>query len=296
MNLIQKNATLIGTIDGYHFGISDHDRARNVHIVGKTGTGKTKLLFTMLNQDVYNKKPFVFFDYWGDSMQFLLDKVPNYNIDQIFYVDPDNSESIFGIDYLTVAKSNRGALVSRIVENLKYRNVIDERVGVVFDVRLDYFHSTKDREEFVDIVLSAWMSELDSRKTMPTYQKPMFTFYLDEFQFLKPKTIRNLLDSAGELNSSVVSAHQFFAQVEDKILEDIFLMYGNHIFTNLVGEDSLAVSKIIKYVKPEEINKLQSGQAVFRIFSDGERQREFIAQLYSAKFPNFDLGKIIKNK
>lgn len=57
---------------GYVFGILEEDRAAGVHVLGRAGSGKTKLLESMARQDLAAQRPFVVLDASGDlvtSMQ-----------------------------------------------------------------------------------------------------------------------------------------------------------------------------------------------------------------------------------
>ena len=50
----------------YVFGVLEEDRARGVHVIGRAGTGKTKLLESMVRQDIAQKRPIAVIDATGD--------------------------------------------------------------------------------------------------------------------------------------------------------------------------------------------------------------------------------------
>lgn len=56
----------------YVFGILEEDRAAGVHVLGRAGSGKTKLLESMARQDLAAKRPFVVLDASGDLTASLL--------------------------------------------------------------------------------------------------------------------------------------------------------------------------------------------------------------------------------
>lgn len=51
---------------GYVFGILEEDRAAGVHVLGRAGSGKTKLLESMARQDLAAGRPFAVIDASGD--------------------------------------------------------------------------------------------------------------------------------------------------------------------------------------------------------------------------------------
>src|SRR6188474_129249 len=56
---------------GVAFGIRPHDRRSHIYAVGKTGTGKSTLLYTMAAQDVDRGSGFALFDPHGDVAEKL---------------------------------------------------------------------------------------------------------------------------------------------------------------------------------------------------------------------------------
>jgi len=72
------------------------ERRQHVSIVGRTGTGKTTLMFGMLVQDLEAKRGFVFIDPHGDTARRLADAVPKDRTRDVIYfrpADPDYAMS-----------------------------------------------------------------------------------------------------------------------------------------------------------------------------------------------------------
>lgn len=57
---------------GYVFGILEEDRAAGVHVIGRAGSGKTKLLEAMARQDLATQRPIAVIDATGDLTASLL--------------------------------------------------------------------------------------------------------------------------------------------------------------------------------------------------------------------------------
>jgi hypothetical protein len=63
------------------------DRAKNVHIIGKPGTGKSTLLENMILSDIKSGKGLAFIDPHGDAMKRILASIPEEHIDRCVYLD-----------------------------------------------------------------------------------------------------------------------------------------------------------------------------------------------------------------
>ncbi len=57
---------------GYVFGILEEDRASGVHVIGRAGSGRTKLLEAMARQDLAARRPIAVIDASGDLIASLL--------------------------------------------------------------------------------------------------------------------------------------------------------------------------------------------------------------------------------
>ncbi len=70
------------------FGIREDDRTRHTYIIGKSGMGKSVLLENMAIQDMEAGRGLAFFDPHGDTVEKLLDFVPESRIKDVIYLDP----------------------------------------------------------------------------------------------------------------------------------------------------------------------------------------------------------------
>ncbi len=74
------------------FGIKTDDRRRHMYLIGKTGMGKTTMMENMVIQDIRNGHGVAFLDPHGDSVQRILDSIPNSRINDIVYFNPADME------------------------------------------------------------------------------------------------------------------------------------------------------------------------------------------------------------
>lgn len=73
--------------DGRCFGQFQEDRLLHTYIVGKTGTGKTNLLTTLILQDVLRYRGCAVFDVHGDLVGNIITHIPKNRIHDVMYVN-----------------------------------------------------------------------------------------------------------------------------------------------------------------------------------------------------------------
>src|SRR5438093_11035392 len=77
------------------FGIKRADRRAHMYIIGKTGTGKSTLLETLIRQDIENGEGLALLDPHGDLVEKVLPAVPeNRKGDLIYFNVPDRSHAL----------------------------------------------------------------------------------------------------------------------------------------------------------------------------------------------------------
>src|SRR2546428_5803991 len=77
------------------FGIKRADRRAHMYIIGKTGTGKSTLLETMIRQDIENGAGLALFDPHGDLIEKILKQIPEGRKDDLIYFNvPDQSQPL----------------------------------------------------------------------------------------------------------------------------------------------------------------------------------------------------------
>ncbi|MFA4815219.1 MAG: type IV secretory system conjugative DNA transfer family protein [Candidatus Gracilibacteria bacterium] len=84
-------------ITNYHntfqeFGIKREDRRRHLYAVGKSGTGKSKMLELLIKSDILAGKGVGVLDPHGDLVDNVLRFVPEHRIKDVIYFDPGDTE------------------------------------------------------------------------------------------------------------------------------------------------------------------------------------------------------------
>lgn len=97
---------------GKLFGIKRDDRRRHIHVIGKTGMGKTSLLLNMAVSDIRNGAGFAFVDPHGDIADALLDYIPEHRVKDVVYFNPQDLEYPIAFNVLGDVPENQRHIVS----------------------------------------------------------------------------------------------------------------------------------------------------------------------------------------
>lgn len=97
MNLPEQNSLVyLGETsfrnEKVRFGIKQDDRRRHMYVVGSTGMGKSEFLKNMAIQDIEAGRGVCFIDPHGDSVDALLDFVPEERVKDVVYFNPNDLE------------------------------------------------------------------------------------------------------------------------------------------------------------------------------------------------------------
>lgn len=86
--------------DHVKFGIKRFDRRRHLYVVGKTGSGKSKLLEMLLVSDIQSGQGCCLIDPHGDLAEEVLKFVPKERIEDVVYVNPADRDFPIGFNPL----------------------------------------------------------------------------------------------------------------------------------------------------------------------------------------------------
>ncbi len=102
------------------FGIKHPDRFSHMYIIGKTGTGKSTLLETLIRQDIEKGNGLALLDPHGDLSEKIAKSIPDHRAQDLLYFNtPDNSQP-FGYNPLKrVAQDKRPLAASGLLEVFK---------------------------------------------------------------------------------------------------------------------------------------------------------------------------------
>ena len=82
------------------FGIKRKDRRQHIYILGKSGTGKSVLMFNMIIQNILNGEGVCVVDPHGELVESVLSAIPNHRMKDVIYFNPADTEYHIGFNVL----------------------------------------------------------------------------------------------------------------------------------------------------------------------------------------------------
>ncbi len=115
-------------------GIPDIDRFKHTYVLGKTGMGKSTLLYNLIMQDIFAGNGLAVVDPHGDLVDKILLSYPKSRLNDLIWIDPSDLDNPFSFNILDINnKSQRGVIVDGTLEIFK--NNFSESWGP----RLEYY-------------------------------------------------------------------------------------------------------------------------------------------------------------
>jgi CxxC-x17-CxxC domain-containing protein len=82
------------------FGIKRKDRRQHVYILGKSGTGKSVLMFNMIIQNIQNGDGVCMVDPHGENVEAILSAIPPHRMKDVVYFNPADADYHIGFNVL----------------------------------------------------------------------------------------------------------------------------------------------------------------------------------------------------
>jgi len=104
------------------FGIhNNQDRLRHMYVVGKSGVGKSTLFQTMAMQDIKNGAGLCMLDPHGETIDKVLEYIPEDRIKDVVYIDPSDADRPVGLNLLEIDDpSERNLMASGLLAAIKH--------------------------------------------------------------------------------------------------------------------------------------------------------------------------------
>ena len=82
------------------FGIKRKDRRQHVYLLGKSGTGKSVLMFNMIIQNIQNGEGVCMVDPHGENVEAILSAIPPHRMKDVIYFNPADADHHIGFNVL----------------------------------------------------------------------------------------------------------------------------------------------------------------------------------------------------
>lgn len=94
-------------------GIYDEDRLRHVYVVGKTGTGKSKFLLSLMINDIKQGKGIGVIDPHGDAVEEIMMHIPESRKEDVIIFDPTDEQYPFCFNPLDVQENESKQILAK---------------------------------------------------------------------------------------------------------------------------------------------------------------------------------------
>lgn len=95
----------------------DADRLRHMYMIGKTGVGKSTVYQNMCLEDIRNGDGACFIDPHGESIDWLLERIPENRLEDVVYFNPSDTDYPFGLNLLEArTEEEKDFLVSECIQ------------------------------------------------------------------------------------------------------------------------------------------------------------------------------------
>lgn len=111
--------------------IGDEDRLRHMYIIGKTGTGKSKFLQSLMIQDIEAGKGLCFMDPHGDAVEELLGMIPPERVEDVIYFRPSDTTRPMGLNLMEAQTEDQKHFVATSIINMMYKLFDPYKTGIV---------------------------------------------------------------------------------------------------------------------------------------------------------------------
>lgn len=111
--------------------LSEDDRRKHMYIIGRTGTGKSELLKTLMLQDIMAGKGLCFIDPHGDAAEELLQLIPAHRAEDVIYFDPSDMARPFGLNMLESYNEEQKHFVVASIIGLMYKLFDPNKTGII---------------------------------------------------------------------------------------------------------------------------------------------------------------------
>jgi hypothetical protein len=107
------------------------DRRRHTYIIGKTGTGKTEMLKTMIMQDINNGEGLAVIDPHGDLIEDILRLMPPSRAEEVILFDPSDTDRPMGFNMLEAQTEQQKHFVVNSIIGLMYKLFDPNKTGII---------------------------------------------------------------------------------------------------------------------------------------------------------------------
>lgn len=270
------------------FGIKRIDRRRHLYIVGKTGSGKSKLLELLLISDLQNGEGCCLIDPHGDLADEVLKFVPKKRIEDVVYINPTDRDFPIGFNPLEpVDNYEERQHLSRFLISI-FKKLFAENWNSRMEHLIRYITlALLETSDSSILGITRMLSDTNFRqRVIKQIQDPVVkSFWTNEFstaneQFINVAAVP-IINKVGQFVSNPI-VRNMVGQQKNMLDFEKFMNEGKIVIINLskgkLGEDNAAL------LGSMFITKIQQA-ALARAKIEEEKRKDFY--FYVDEFQNF---------
>lgn len=169
-------------------------------------------------------------------------------------------------------------IVSQEKSSFNFREIMDEKKILLVNLskgRLGDINANLIGLILVGKILMAALSRVDS-VTSSSSALPPFYLYMDEFQNITTDSISTILSEARKYKLSLTVAHQFIAQLQDKIRDAVFGNVGSMVSFRVSSNDAEYLEKQFSPVfSAKDIMNIDNLNAYVKMLVNGRAEKAF---------------------
>ncbi len=185
-------------------------------------------------------------------------------------------------------------IISQQKSSFNFREVMDNKKILLVNLakgRLGDINANLIGLILVGKILMAALSRADSLHLNP----PAFYLYIDEFQNVTTDSISSILSEARKYKLSLNVAHQFIAQLDEKIKDSVFGNVGSMAIFRVGSDDAEYLEKqLAPTFSAKDIMNIDNYNAYLKILSNGRPMKPFNIETLPAPKGNPEVVEKLK--
>ncbi|PIR04738.1 MAG: hypothetical protein COV57_02795 [Candidatus Liptonbacteria bacterium CG11_big_fil_rev_8_21_14_0_20_35_14] len=232
------------------FGIKIDDRRRHVYLIGKTGSGKTNLLETMVIEDIRSGRGVGLIDPHGEFAEKILDFIPENRIDDVIYFNPADVDRPIAFNPLERVGGEHRHLVASGIMSVFKRIWVD-----AWSARMEYIlnNALLALLEYPDStlleILRLFSDKEYRKKIVDNLQDPVIKgFWINEFgkytQRLETESLASIQNKVGQFVSNPLIRNiigQPRSSINMRDIMDNKKIFIANLSKGRIGEDNSAL-------------------------------------------------------
>lgn len=106
--------------DGNIVSVDDSDRREGTYLIGSSGTGKSSLLTSLIQQDIVNNRGVCVLDPHGDLIQQTIALMPPARYKDVILLDVANPQYVFGLNLFHCEKPDDMFAVENVISQVMH--------------------------------------------------------------------------------------------------------------------------------------------------------------------------------